>query len=90
MSTLEQDKSNWQIWAGVWGMQYINSKYIRADNTLENAKYLGYLDARELYPDFQPRTFEACIKEVLAGEATKLYNGKSFHDILGGENAKRE
>lgn len=37
----------------VWMSQYIVSKYVRADNTMENAKYLGYVDARELYPGFQ-------------------------------------
>ncbi|KAF7325439.1 Glycoside hydrolase [Mycena kentingensis (nom. inval.)] len=36
---------------------YSYSKYVREDNTPENAKYLGYLDAKELYPDFTPTTF---------------------------------
>lgn len=71
-------------------MQYINSKFIRGDNTLENAKYLGYLDARELYPDFKPRTFEECVRETVEGKAEKPYGGKGFEEIIGGENAKRE
>lgn len=31
--------------------QYAHSYGIRGDNTPEAAKYLGYLDAHELYPD---------------------------------------
>jgi hypothetical protein len=63
--------------------------FIRGDNTLANAKYLGYLDARELYPDFKPRTLEGYVEEAIAGDVPKLYGGKAFGDILGGENAKR-
>ncbi|KAF2262553.1 isoflavone reductase family protein [Lojkania enalia] len=59
-----------------WTNEYNVSKYVRKDNTLENAKYLGYIDARELYPDFQPIRFETFVQELLQGEAKKLYAGK--------------
>ena len=36
--------------------EYAYSRYLRGDNTLENAKAQGALDARELYPDFKPVT----------------------------------
>lgn len=38
----------------------MHSVYVRCDNTIENAKkeeYGGALNARELYPDFQPRSY---------------------------------
>lgn len=89
VSAQEANPEDWTKRAAVWGMQYIHSKFIRRDNTLENAAYLGYLDARVLYPDFKPRTFEQCLQETIGGKAPKLYGGKSFADILGGENAKR-
>ncbi|CRK21194.1 hypothetical protein BN1708_013024 [Verticillium longisporum] len=38
--------------------QYFYTLAVRGDNTPENAKYLGYLDARELYPDLQPRSWK--------------------------------
>ena len=38
------------------------------ENTLENAKRLGYLDARELYPDITPLSLEAYAKEFYAME----------------------
>ena len=59
-------------------MQYHHSKYIRADNTIENAKYLGYLNARELYPDFKPISFEQFVKDLLAGTARKPYPHLKF------------
>ncbi|KAL1638115.1 hypothetical protein SLS58_008952 [Diplodia intermedia] len=50
---------------------YKYSKYVRGDNQPEYAKYLGYLDARELYPDFRPITFRAFVKELADGKIVK-------------------
>jgi len=52
---------------------------MRRDNTPENAKYLGYIDARELYPDFKPISFSNFVDELLAGNAKKLYTTKYAH-----------
>ena len=41
------------IWA-----QYMHSMHFLQENTLENAKRLGYLDARELYPDIPVQSLE--------------------------------
>jgi uncharacterized protein YbjT (DUF2867 family) len=60
----------------LWGAEYTLSKYVREDNTLGNAKYLGYLDARELYSNFQPMKFEDAAKEAVNGKAVKLYEGR--------------
>lgn len=60
----------------LWSTDYWNSKYIRGDNTRENALYLGYLDAKELYPDFKPVTFEAFIQELLRGDIERPYKGR--------------
>ncbi|KAJ7137577.1 hypothetical protein C8R43DRAFT_1019729 [Mycena crocata] len=51
---------------------YQYSKYVRADNTPEYAAYLGYRDARELYPDFKPITFRDMLGEVLEGKGVIL------------------
>ncbi|KAJ4171219.1 hypothetical protein NW754_007365 [Fusarium falciforme] len=48
--------------------QYWNSWGIRGDNTPEFAKYLGYLLAKDLYPDLEGRTFEAYVKDALDGK----------------------
>ncbi|KAK0664340.1 Isoflavone reductase-like protein P3 [Lasiodiplodia hormozganensis] len=50
---------------------YDYSRYLRGDNQPEYAKYLGYLDARELYPDFRPITFREFVKELLEGKIVK-------------------
>lgn len=42
----------------VIGLEYAYSKFVRGDNSPEYAKYLGYLDAMDLYPKFVPRSFE--------------------------------
>ncbi|KAI0644860.1 NAD-P-binding protein [Trametes meyenii] len=42
---------------------YLHSMFFLGENTLENAKRLGYLDARELYPDVPKHTFEEFAKE---------------------------
>ncbi|KAJ7035521.1 hypothetical protein C8F04DRAFT_1342400 [Mycena alexandri] len=54
-----------------WLQDYNYSKYVRGDNTLAHATYLGYLDARELYPDFQPKGFEHFVRDVLDGKGEK-------------------
>ena len=62
--------------------EYRISKFIRGDNTSENAKYLGYLDARELYPELKPITFDRFLDELIAGKARKLYSDTSVREIL--------
>lgn len=57
-------------------LNYYLSWGIRGDNTPEYAKFLGYLNAQELYPDFKPRTFEAFVQELLSGKADKVYGSK--------------
>ncbi|TFK79100.1 NAD-P-binding protein [Polyporus arcularius HHB13444] len=46
----------------IWG-QYMKSMHFLQENTLENAKRLGYLDARELYPDIPAQSLEDYAKE---------------------------
>jgi hypothetical protein len=53
--------------------------YVRGDNDPEYAKYLGYLDARNLYPEFAPRSFEAYAKELLNGKAATIYQGMTLN-----------
>jgi len=58
---------------GLWVSQYRYSWGIRGDNTPENAKYLGYLLGKELYPDMEYITFDAYLKDLLNGSAKKAY-----------------
>ncbi|KAH7146998.1 hypothetical protein B0J13DRAFT_442266 [Dactylonectria estremocensis] len=53
--------------------QYWHSWGIRGDNTPEYARYLGYQNAKELYPDLQGMSLEAYTKEVLGGKAKGVY-----------------
>jgi hypothetical protein len=58
----------------VYIMQYAYSKYVRKDNTPEYAKYLGYLDARELYPDLNPKSFREFVVDLLDGKVLRPYS----------------
>jgi hypothetical protein len=53
--------------------EYGVSKYVRGDNTPENAEYLGYIDARKLYPDFKPISFENFLRELADGQGSRPY-----------------
>jgi hypothetical protein len=55
--------------------QYAVTKYIRADNTPENAKYLGYVDAKRLLPDFKYKSYAEFIDDLMAGEISRPYDG---------------
>ena len=67
--------------------EYVYSKFVRGDNTLANAKYLGYLDGRELYPDFQPIKFADYFKELLEGKIERPYKERSMKSL---DNVKVE
>lgn len=58
--------------------QYMYTLGIRGDNTPEHAKYLGYLDARELYPEFKPTTLASYIEGRLSGAIQNIYEGRTF------------
>lgn len=53
--------------------QYRNLLGIRGDNTPEYARYLGYLDVRELYPHVEPTPLETYITDVLEGRTKPVY-----------------
>ncbi|KAI0888538.1 NAD(P)-binding protein [Annulohypoxylon maeteangense] len=48
--------------------EYVNCWGLRGDNTPEYAKYLGYLDFKELYPGVTGKTLRTIIAEVLDGK----------------------
>jgi hypothetical protein len=53
--------------------QYVVSKYVNEDNSPENAKYLGYIDAHDLFPDFKYTTSTEFMDDLLAGKVRKPY-----------------
>ncbi|KAF2668136.1 eukaryotic translation initiation factor eIF-4A subunit [Microthyrium microscopicum] len=77
------DPSNIMNNVAVYGSEYDVSKYVRKDNTPEIAVYLGYLDTKELYPDFKPNTFSRFVDELLAGQAKLMYQNSDMFKNLG-------
>jgi len=55
--------------------EYDHNKYVRIYNRPEYAKYLGYLGARELYSEFEPRSFKDLVVEFLDGKIRRPYSG---------------
>ncbi|KAJ0269911.1 hypothetical protein Brms1b_012369 [Colletotrichum noveboracense] len=53
--------------------QYWHSWAIRGDNTPEYAKYLGYLNTKDLYPDIGFIPFQEYVQEVLYGKGKSVY-----------------
>lgn len=78
-ATLEADPNHGLARMLSMAEEYKYSKYVRGDNTPACATYLGYLDARELYPDFQPKGFREFAREVLDGRIERPYK----HLVLG-------
>ncbi|KAI0706010.1 NAD-P-binding protein [Cerioporus squamosus] len=60
---LAKDPTDLQSVFKLFGGQYALSMHFLQENTLENAKLLGYLDARELYPDIPAQALEDYAKE---------------------------
>ncbi|KAF6815967.1 isoflavone reductase family protein [Colletotrichum sojae] len=69
-----QGKDDAQTSMMLYWLQYMLSSGVRQDNTPEYAKYLGYVLASDLYPDFKPTTFQEFFREVLDGKARAPYS----------------
>jgi hypothetical protein len=46
---------------------------VRGDNTPENARYLGYVSANELYPEFRYNPYTEFVDELLTGKIERPY-----------------
>ncbi|KAH9818952.1 isoflavone reductase family protein, partial [Teratosphaeria destructans] len=68
--------------------QYHISFGIRGDNTPGYARYLGYLDGKELYPDFRFVTLEEYIRELLEGQGKMVY-GEKVEGMAAEERKRR-
>ena len=58
--------------------EYPYSWGVRGDNQPEKAQYLGYLLAKDLYPDLKYTPFETYVKSVLEGSAKAVYATKKW------------
>ncbi|RMJ01901.1 hypothetical protein BHE90_012520 [Fusarium euwallaceae] len=54
--------------------QYKYMLGIRGDNTLKHARYLGYLNAKELYPDVIVTPFQKYVEDVFHGRVKAAYS----------------
>lgn len=70
---VEEDPSNLANKYRLSNAQYNFSKYVRGDNTPEMAEYLGYIDGRKLYPDYQFQKFSGFVDDLAAGKVQRPY-----------------
>ncbi|KAI0692308.1 NAD-P-binding protein [Cerioporus squamosus] len=75
---LERNPSDYSAYVMQSWNEYTYSMHVLGENTLENAKRLGYLDARELYPDIPTTTLEEFAKEFYAMEEPAESYGYSW------------
>ncbi|CEI61361.1 unnamed protein product [Fusarium venenatum] len=61
---LSQGKAITEYWMS-WG--------VRGDNTAENAVYLGYVLAKDLYPSLKGQSLEDFIRDVVDGKTKSVY-----------------
>lgn len=71
---LEENPQDFVARAEKLGAQYSLSWGIRGENTPEFARYLGYLDGKELYPSVEFTSYESYVQEVVRGEAQGVYD----------------
>jgi hypothetical protein len=57
--------------------QLLRSRAIRGEITLKFAAYLGYLNGKDLYPDFEFTNSEDYVKKVLEGNAQGIYQTRN-------------
>lgn len=63
-------------------VSYAYSWAIRGDNTPEHAKYLGYLIAKDLYPDVEAKPINDFIREIVDGtRVAACYVGRPDHPL---------
>ncbi|KAM3513354.1 hypothetical protein MY11210_003038 [Beauveria gryllotalpidicola] len=75
-SNLEANPASLDAFIQLSTNQLLLSWAIRGDNTPEYAQYLGYLDGKELYPDFEYIKLEDYIKAALNGKIKGVYQGR--------------
>lgn len=74
--TLETNPTDIAALTNIGLTEYKYSLGIRGDNTPEHAKYLGYLDFKELYPDAATSfNFTTFITDMLDGKIRAVYSG---------------
>ncbi|KAI8300859.1 hypothetical protein K4K59_001338 [Colletotrichum sp. SAR11_240] len=75
-SQLQSDSDNYLLLVGKLWLEYYYSSFIDGDNSPEGAKRLGYIVARDLYPDFKPTTFRDFFQQTLDGKRRIPYSAK--------------
>ncbi|KAL6401179.1 isoflavone reductase family protein [Ilyonectria robusta] len=72
-ASLQANPKSLEAFGALATQQLLLSWAIRGDNTPEYAGYLGYLDGKELYPDFEYVKFEDYVKAALNGTVKGVY-----------------
>ncbi|PYH93033.1 NAD(P)-binding protein, partial [Aspergillus ellipticus CBS 707.79] len=61
------ETEDFMVWQKVI-VQYLYNNWAKGDNEASYAKYLGYLDARELYPELEVKSLKESMCDAFAGK----------------------
>lgn len=80
--TLAKDPMDMKVMLKQGLISYMYSWAIRGDNTPEHAKYLGYLNAKDLYPEVEAKPIDDFIREIVDGtRVANTYVGRPDHSL---------
>lgn len=75
------DSEHWGKQVKMNAVDYLYSMFVRGDTEPKYAKYLGYLDTRELYPNIKTRGSRDYLVDALEGKEGKLYSNFSVESL---------
>ncbi|KNG88567.1 hypothetical protein ANOM_002692 [Aspergillus nomiae NRRL 13137] len=62
----QPETADFQVWQKVI-VQYLYNNWVKGDSETSYAKYLGYLDAHDLYPEFKVKPLSESMREAFSG-----------------------
>ncbi|KAL2678609.1 hypothetical protein Neosp_009358 [[Neocosmospora] mangrovei] len=73
----QDGKADYVTLVGRFWLEYYYSSFIDGDNSPEGVERLGFIWAKDLYPEFKPTTFKQFFQDILDRKRTLPYAGRS-------------
>ncbi|RSL39383.1 hypothetical protein CEP53_014097 [Fusarium sp. AF-6] len=73
----QDGKADYVTLVGRYWLEYYYSSFIDGDNSPEGVERLGFLWAKDLYPEVKPTTFKQFFQDILDKKRTLPYAGRS-------------
>ncbi|KAI8716235.1 Semialdhyde-dh domain-containing protein [Fusarium sp. LHS14.1] len=73
----QDGKADYVTLVGRFWLEYYYSSFIDGDNSPEGVERLGFIWAKDLYPEFKPTAFKQFFQDILDKKRTLPYAGRS-------------